>query len=74
MKKQPEKHDDSSKGCIGMISAHVDGREIFFRINSVEDGGPLIKVGQTVTYDLEEKDGQYFAVNIEVVDDPKQRH
>ncbi|MCU1749272.1 hypothetical protein BK659_18380 [Pseudomonas brassicacearum] len=74
MKKQPIERNDSSKGCIGMISAHVDGREIFFRINSVEDGGPVIKVGQTVTYDLEEKDGQYFAVNIEVVDDPEQWH
>jgi cold shock CspA family protein len=69
MDKQPLTRYDSAKGGMGMITAHLDGQEIFFRVRSVEEGGPVIKVGQQVSYEVQlGPDGQYYAVNLEVID------
>ncbi|WP_166364218.1 cold-shock protein [Pseudomonas akapageensis] len=71
MSKQVSEQYDSAKGGFGYITAHCNGADIFFRVRSVEDGGPAIKEGQTVTYELMQgKDGRYYAINIEIVDDP----
>ena len=69
MDKYSEERYDSARGGIGMVTAHVDGRELFFHVKSSADGGPTLKVGDTVTYDVVQgEDGQFYAVNLEVVE------
>ncbi|WP_166364230.1 cold-shock protein [Pseudomonas akapageensis] len=70
MSKQTSERYDSARGGFGYIIAHHDGREIFFRVRSIEDGGPPIKEGQAVTYELMQgQGGEFYAINIEVVED-----
>ncbi len=60
---------DSSKAGIGYITSDADGREIFFKVRSSVDGGPVFQAGQAVTYEVEEgPDGRLYAINIEVVE------
>ncbi|MEF9672066.1 cold shock domain-containing protein [Pseudomonas sp. MWU13-2100] len=69
MDKYGEERYDSARGGIGVITAHVGGRELFFHVKSATDGGPELKAGDTVSYDVVRgEDGQFYAVNLEVVE------
>jgi|GEM_PF-2253823 len=69
MDKHCEERYDAARGGIGVITAHVDGRELFFHVKSVVDGGPKLRAGDTVAYDVVQgADGQFYAINLEVVE------
>ena len=69
MDKHGEERYDSARGGVGVITAHVDGRELFFHVKSVADGGPKLKSGDTVTYEVVQgEDGRFYAINLEVVE------
>ncbi|WP_191486343.1 cold shock domain-containing protein [Pseudomonas sp. FEN] len=68
-KRYDEKRYDSARGGIGVITAHVDGRELFFHVKSAAEGGPVLTAGDTVTYEVVQgADGQFYAINLEVVE------
>lgn len=70
MEKQPVKRHDSAEGGIGLTPSHANGQHIFFRVPPVEEGGPVIKPGQKVAYELMlGDDGQYYAINLQVISD-----
>ncbi len=69
MDKHGEERYDTARGGIGVITAHVDGRELFFHVKSAADGGPTLRAGDTVTYDVVQgADGRFYAINLEVVE------
>lgn len=69
MDKHGEERYDAARGGIGVITAHVDGRELFFHVKSAADGGPTLRAGDTVAYDVVQgADGQFYAINLEVVE------
>ncbi|WP_338522536.1 cold shock domain-containing protein [Pseudomonas batumici] len=72
MDKHGEERYDSARGGVGVITAHLDGRELFFHVKSAADGGPVLKAGDTVTYEVVQgKDGQFYAINLEVVENDR---
>ncbi|WP_248799370.1 cold shock domain-containing protein [Pseudomonas sp. MWU13-2105] len=69
MDKYCEERYDAARGGIGVITAHVDGRELFFHVRSAADGGPKLRAGDTVSYEVVRgADGQFYAINLEVLD------
>jgi len=55
MAKRATEQFHSSKAGIGYITRHADGREIFFKIKSSVDGGPALRPGQAVKFDIDTK-------------------
>jgi cold shock CspA family protein len=70
MEKQPVKRYDSVGGGIGSTTSAENDQDIFFCVKPVEEGGPVIKPGQKVTYELMlGSDGHYYAINLQLIDD-----
>ncbi|MCQ6257535.1 hypothetical protein [Pseudomonas sp. Q11] len=70
MEKQPVKRYDSAGGGTGLTNPHENRRDIFFSVRPIEEGGPVIKPGQKVAYELMlGDDGQYYAINLQVISD-----
>ncbi|WP_260957650.1 hypothetical protein [Pseudomonas citri] len=68
MQKQPARRNIPAAGStVSRIAAECE-RDIYFCSPPTEDGGPVIKPGQKVTYELMlGSDGQYYAVNLELI-------
>lgn len=70
MDKQPVKRYDSDGSSVGLPTADENERDIFFSVPPTREGGPVIKPGQKVSYELMlGDDGQYYAINLQVIDD-----
>jgi len=70
MDKQPAKRYRSLGGDIGLSATYENERDIYFSVPPIKEGGPAIKPGQKVTYELMlGDDGQYYAINLQVVSD-----
>ena len=68
MEKQPVKRHASIEDNVGLAPVYEKGRDILFCVNPTEEGGPIIKPGQKVTYELMlGPDGQYYALNLHIV-------
>ncbi|MFK8331751.1 cold-shock protein [Pseudomonas sp. BJa5] len=60
-----------SKHGTGVVASAFTDRDIFFQSLPASAGGLVLRPGQRVEYDLVEgPQGQWYAVNIEVIDDP----
>ncbi|MCL6705194.1 hypothetical protein [Pseudomonas sp. T1.Ur] len=68
MDKQPVKRYGPVGSGIGLTSADNNKQDILFSVLPTKEGGPAIKPGQKVTYELMlGDDGQYYAINIQVI-------
>lgn len=70
MEKQPVKRHDSVGVSTGSTTIADYDQDIFFSVTPVAEGGPVIKPGQKVTYELMlGGDGRYYAIDLQLIGD-----